>query len=636
MPTPSTDASIQQQQHQQQLQQERTARAGSPDAGGDTSDTMRFRAPTLEEAIALAETSLGARVRVVAANRIRRGGIGGFFASDLGVEVTVALDDETMEQALERIVAESAADERTQFESRLAQQLGVRPASLGSSAAAMPTAPVPVVPARPSSGIGGRFDQRDDEPTPAVNAVLSEVLAALMAEAAEQQQVQQQVQQTNETQQAERAAASIRAAEEQARADERERAIAAELATAFAAAARAAEEQVDGRRADQPTATVPSMSSMSSMSSRPAAPPTMIVAPSTVADTARRPVYDTPPTMVRVEQIIEELSAITAEPVFGGDRGRGRVARPIGVQRVSTDAAEAADATSAAARATTRGADVTGTAASDPPTVHEIHEIHEVAPAPQAAPVAERPKVLPTLPPRPGEIARAASAASAANHTRVLASPANLVAPARRVAPVTVPTFAPAAAAGPAAASPWPGRAPAPQTQAAVRPIPTLTGTQAAPPVAADAVESTDLSDRLGPTVPGDDDQAEMARMAESVRRALRGEHDPGLVSAVDRDATEGTVHASLEIDADLLDGAHRLARAEDLPADRGRQITSSRVPGSSSAPSRRQVELAVAATDQLIESLKRDDGVKRLSVRVVLRTGDQREVEAEAEWEAS
>jgi hypothetical protein len=167
-----------------------------------------------------------------------------------------------------------------------------------------------------------------------------------------------------------------------------------------------------------------------------------------------------------------------------------------------------------------------------------------------------------------------------------------------------------------------------------VRPIPTLPGVPAATPIAADAVESSDPSDR--PTVPGDDDQAEMARMAESVRRALRGEHDAGLVSAVDRDATEGTVHASLEIDADLLEGAHRQDRAEDPPADRGRQITSSRVPGSSSAPSRRQVELAVAATDQLIESLKRDDGVKRLSVRVVLRTGDQREVEAEAEWEAS
>ena len=53
-------------------------------------------------------------------------------------------------------------------------------------------------------------------------------------------------------------------------------------------------------------------------------------------------------------------------------------------------------------------------------------------------------------------------------------------------------------------------------------------------------------------------------------------------------------------------------------------------------APSQRQVELAVAATDQLIESLQREAGMKRLSVRVVLRTGDQSAVEAEAEWEAS
>jgi hypothetical protein len=52
--------------------------------------------------------------------------------------------------------------------------------------------------------------------------------------------------------------------------------------------------------------------------------------------------------------------------------------------------------------------------------------------------------------------------------------------------------------------------------------------------------------------------------------------------------------------------------------------------------PSQRQVELAVAATDQLIESLQRETGVKRLSVRVVLRTGDHCAVEAQAEWEAS
>jgi hypothetical protein len=592
------------QQHLQQL--ERAARAGDP-GGGESTDTMRFRAPTLEEAIALAETSLGARVRVVAANRIRRGGIGGFFASDLGVEVTVALDDETMEQALERIVAESAADERVQFESRLAQQLGVRPASLGSSAAATPTAPVPVVPSRPASGIGGRFDQRDDEPTPAVNPVLSEVLAALMAEAVEQQA--QQAQQAQQVEQA--AAASTRLATEQVRADERERAIAAELATAFAAAARAAEQEIDSRGTDESTAAIHPTATATAASAAPvaapvAAPTTMIVAPSTVADTARRPVYDTPPTMVRVEQIIEELSAITAEPVFGGDRGRGRVARPVGVER--TDTTDPIDP------------DVTPDVTPDvPPAVADA-----------VAPPVERPKVLPTLPPRPGEIARAASAASAANHTRALASPANLVAPARRVAPSAGPAFAAAAAAaGPAAASPWPARTP--QAQVAVRTIPTLPTTPSVAPVAPDVVEPADRPDQHQQAPTHDDDQAEMARMAESVRRALRGDHDPGIVSAIDRDAAANSVHASLEIDADLLQAA-----PADRDADRGRQITSSRLPGSSSAPSRRQVELAVAATDQLIESLKRDDGVKRLSVRVVLRTGDQREVEAEAEWEAS
>ena len=54
-------------------------------------------------------------MRVVAANRIRRGGIGGFFASDLGVEVSVSLEDESIEQALERLVSETAADERTRW-----------------------------------------------------------------------------------------------------------------------------------------------------------------------------------------------------------------------------------------------------------------------------------------------------------------------------------------------------------------------------------------------------------------------------------------------------------------------------------------------------------------------------------------
>jgi hypothetical protein len=81
-------------------------------------ETMRFRAPTLEEAIATAERSLGARVIVTEANRIRRGGIGGFFAADMGVEVVVSLADESMDEALERLVTESEADERSTWQER--------------------------------------------------------------------------------------------------------------------------------------------------------------------------------------------------------------------------------------------------------------------------------------------------------------------------------------------------------------------------------------------------------------------------------------------------------------------------------------------------------------------------------------
>jgi hypothetical protein len=90
-----------------------SADTAAPDTA--TPGTMSFRATSLDEAVALAQESLGAPVRVVSASRIRRGGIGGFFASDLGVEVSVALEDETIEQALERLVSETAADERTRW-----------------------------------------------------------------------------------------------------------------------------------------------------------------------------------------------------------------------------------------------------------------------------------------------------------------------------------------------------------------------------------------------------------------------------------------------------------------------------------------------------------------------------------------
>jgi predicted Fe-Mo cluster-binding NifX family protein len=93
----------------------------------DDQDTLRFRAPSLEEAVALAEQSLGTRVRVVAANRIRRGGVGGFFAADLGVEVIVAPASETVEDALERLINDSADEERTQWTTELIFERGGAP-----------------------------------------------------------------------------------------------------------------------------------------------------------------------------------------------------------------------------------------------------------------------------------------------------------------------------------------------------------------------------------------------------------------------------------------------------------------------------------------------------------------------------
>ncbi len=56
----------------------------------DIDEPHRFRAATIDAALADARAALGGDVRIVEANRIRRGGVGGFFATDLGVELVVA------------------------------------------------------------------------------------------------------------------------------------------------------------------------------------------------------------------------------------------------------------------------------------------------------------------------------------------------------------------------------------------------------------------------------------------------------------------------------------------------------------------------------------------------------------------
>ncbi|MCB0998716.1 MAG: hypothetical protein R2713_10155 [Ilumatobacteraceae bacterium] len=433
----------------------------------DPDEALRFRAPTLEDAIAVAETALGARVRVIAANRIRRGGIGGFFASDLGVEVTVVVDDESIDDTFDRIVN--------------ATQTTTAP-----HPAPRRTPPAPLHAA--DLLLGRRFDRRDtapshdiddvhddvhtelhtephDEPhdedtaVHQVNPVLAEVLAALMAEAAEQQAI------------------VAAADDEQIEPATRPARIAAPVATPVAA---------------------------------PVAAPARPIEP--------------PPTMLRVEQIMAELSAITAEPVFGRQRQRARVARPT-LPTAPRDTADPPDT------------DVTA--------------------------VPRRPTVLPTLPPRPSEIAQRASQAAHDARQRMFATPS--LAP-RKVPTDTVP----------------------PDT------VPTV------PTDSVDSVETVDTVDTV-----------------DTVRT------DP--VDPIDE------IHAEVAIDRDPSTDI-------DAPADAGPDAGADERRGRAGAavPSRRQVELAVAAADQLIESLKRDDGVKRLSVRVVLRSGDQRAVEAEAEWEAS
>lgn len=51
---------------------------------------LRYRAATVDQAVADATSELGRDIEVVQASRIRRGGVGGFFTTDLGVEIVVS------------------------------------------------------------------------------------------------------------------------------------------------------------------------------------------------------------------------------------------------------------------------------------------------------------------------------------------------------------------------------------------------------------------------------------------------------------------------------------------------------------------------------------------------------------------
>lgn len=107
----------------------------------DDQATHTFRAATLEEAVAIAERTLGRRVTLVAANRIRRGGLGGFFAADLGVEVVVSPIEETVESALERLISTTSNNDKARWEADRTDPAAAIAAAL-SAVVASDSAPV--------------------------------------------------------------------------------------------------------------------------------------------------------------------------------------------------------------------------------------------------------------------------------------------------------------------------------------------------------------------------------------------------------------------------------------------------------------------------------------------------------------
>ena len=102
-------------------------------SAADDTSVVKFRGATYDAAVEAAQQALGPRVKVIAADRIRRGGIGGFFATELGVEVSVALHDETVDQALERLVEASAEEDRSRWFEQLTSATHTTAASTSSS-----------------------------------------------------------------------------------------------------------------------------------------------------------------------------------------------------------------------------------------------------------------------------------------------------------------------------------------------------------------------------------------------------------------------------------------------------------------------------------------------------------------------
>lgn len=133
---------------------------GLDDLGGsgggfpEPARTLKFRGPSYDEAVQAAEDALGTRPRVLAAHRIQRGGIGGFFATDLGVEVEVEVPGEDVDETLDRLVesdggSDTADDDRAAWIRELARAAGLdldafvdAPSGADSDAGEAPTGPI--------------------------------------------------------------------------------------------------------------------------------------------------------------------------------------------------------------------------------------------------------------------------------------------------------------------------------------------------------------------------------------------------------------------------------------------------------------------------------------------------------------
>jgi hypothetical protein len=131
----------------------------------EKADTLRFRGPTIEAALDAAQTSLGGKVQLLAANRLRRGGIGGFFAADMGVEVSVSLEHESIEEALQRLVEGTAAEEREEWRRLVASSPVAAPSASASTVAAEP-ASFEAVAAHVDSAMHGPGAEPGHQPEP--------------------------------------------------------------------------------------------------------------------------------------------------------------------------------------------------------------------------------------------------------------------------------------------------------------------------------------------------------------------------------------------------------------------------------------------------------------------------------------